>query len=84
MSVVEDSPEYLTDARRPQSLGGESKDPLWRVEVEDLGDALVYRSSEPPPMHGVIEPAWKMTLEDYELALAETREVWTECPEPLA
>jgi hypothetical protein len=83
MSVAQDSPEYLPDPRRPVSLGGESSDPLWQIEEEHLGEALTYRLDEPPSHHGVIEPAWRMTLEDYELALAETRDAWTESPEPL-
>lgn len=83
MSVAQDAPEFLPEHRRPVSLGGESDDPQWRIEEEELGAALVYRLDEPPPRHGVIEPAWRMTLEEYELAIAETREAWTECPEPL-
>jgi hypothetical protein len=83
MSVAHDSPEHLPDHRRPVSLGGESIDPLWKIEEEEIGDTLNYRLDEPPPGHGLIEPAWRMRLEDYELALAETREAWTECPEPL-
>jgi hypothetical protein len=78
MSVAQDSPDFLPDHRRPWELGGESDDPLWQIEEEDLGDALTYRLDEPPPHHGVIEPAWRMTLDEYELALAETRDAWTE------
>jgi len=52
MSVVQDSPTHLDEPRRPISLGGDSKDPLWRVEQEDLGEGLVYRLDEPPPYHG--------------------------------
>lgn len=81
MSVAQDSPDYLPEHRRPTSLGGDSDDPLWEIEEDDLGDALNYRLDEPPEGHGVIEPAWRMGLEDYELALAETREVWTESNE---
>jgi hypothetical protein len=83
MSVAQDSPAHLPPHRRPATLGGESDDPLWQIQEEDLGDALNYRLDEPPPGHGVIEPAWRMTLEEYELALAETRDVWTASPDPL-
>jgi hypothetical protein len=80
MSVAQGSADYLPDHRRPTALGGESDDPLWRIEEEEIGEALNYRLDEPPPGHGVIEPAWRMTLEEYELGLAETRDAWTECP----
>jgi hypothetical protein len=83
MSVAQDSAEHLEAHRRPRWLGGESDDPLWRIEEEDIGDALNYRLDEPPPGHGVIEPAWRMLLDDYEIALAETRDAWTECPQPV-
>jgi hypothetical protein len=80
MSVAQDAPDFLPDHRRPRWLGGESDDPLWGIEEEDLGEALAYRLDEPPPHHGVIEPAWRMGLEEYELAIAETRDAWTHCP----
>jgi hypothetical protein len=80
MSVAQDSPDYLPDHRRPTALGGESDDPLWQIDEDEIGEALNYRLDEPPPGHGVIEPARRMTLEEYELALAETRDAWTACP----
>jgi hypothetical protein len=83
MSVAQDSPDLLPDHRRPVWLGGESDDPLWEIQEEEIGEALNYRLDEPPPGHGVIEPAWRMTLEEFELALAETRDAWTETPQPL-
>jgi hypothetical protein len=83
MSVAQDSPEHLPEHRRPVWLDGESSDPLWQIEEDEIGDALSYRLDEPPPHHGVIEPAWRMTLEEFELALAETRGAWTECPNPV-
>jgi hypothetical protein len=83
MSVAQDSPEHLPNHRRPRWLGGEGDDPLWQIEEDEIGETLNYRLDEPPTGHGVIEPAWRMILEDYELALAETRDAWTECPQPV-
>src|SRR5689334_20370385 len=36
MSVSQDSPEHLPSHRRPRWLGGESDDPLWQVEEDDI------------------------------------------------
>jgi hypothetical protein len=60
-----------TGATATTRSGGSRKD--------EIRDVLNYRLDEPPPCHGVIEPAWRMTLDDYELALAETHDAWAEC-----
>jgi hypothetical protein len=79
MSVAEGSLEHLPAHRRPPAHGGTGLDPVWRIEEDDLGEGLTYRLEEPPPAHGMVEPAWGMHLEEFELALAETRDLWTEC-----
>jgi hypothetical protein len=78
MSVAQDSAEHLPVHRRPPSHGGTGPDPIWVIDEDDLGEALMYRLEEPPPGHGLVEPAWRMPFEDYEIALAETRDSWTE------
>jgi hypothetical protein len=80
MSVSPDTPRYLPPYRRPPKYGGDGKDPVWELETADLPDAVAYVPDVGPrPTHGLLEPAWSMTLEDFELALAETRDSWREC-----
>lgn len=77
MSVAPDSPMHLPAHRRPPEHGGTGKDPIWQLDVEALGDDLVYR--EDPQLsgeHGFIEPAGPMTLQQYESALFTTRDAW--------
>lgn len=78
MSVAEESPRSLPVHRRPPSHGGTGLDPVWTITEEDLAEALIYRLDEPPPRHGMVEPAWEMSFEDFEIALAETRDSWAE------
>src|SRR4051812_27407858 len=75
MSVAHTAFEFLPEHRRPPSAGGTGKDPLWKISSDDLPAALSYRPDDDVPGHGFIEPSWAMTIEEYELALAETREI---------
>ncbi|MGH3112272.1 MAG: hypothetical protein ACRDOP_02260 [Gaiellaceae bacterium] len=77
MSVAPDSPANLPRHRRPPEHGGTGKDPVWEIDIAELEEALAYR--EDPlqrGVHGFVEPRGTMTLEDYESALAATREAW--------
>lgn len=74
MSVAPGDPRYLLPHRRPVSLGGSSPDPIWSIELKDLGADLHFRQSS--PTHGVIEPNHSMTLLDFQAALAGTRSSW--------
>jgi hypothetical protein len=56
------------------------QDPLWQIEEEELPLSLSFRIDEPPPGHGVIEPRVRMSLDDYEAALATTRTLWRQTP----
>jgi hypothetical protein len=77
MSVAPGSPANLPAHRRPPAHGGTGKDPVWEIEVMDLGDELVYREDPlMPGVHGFIEPARRMMLEEYESALLATRRAW--------
>jgi hypothetical protein len=77
MSVSPGSPLNLPAHRRPSEHGGTGKDPVWELAEDVLPGSLVYRSDDDmPDTHGFVEPASEMTLEDYELALAETRDLW--------
>jgi hypothetical protein len=43
ISVAPDDPMNLHELRRPRSLpGGHGKDPVWCIQVQNLGEDLVY------------------------------------------
>jgi hypothetical protein len=80
MSVSPETPLNLPPYRRPPKYGGDGKDPVWELDSSELSSAVSYLPDPGPnPRHGVLEPGWSMSLEDFELALAETRDVWREC-----
>ncbi len=77
MSVAPDSPENLPARRRPPEHGGTGKDPIWELDVTELGDELVYREDPlMPGVHGFVEPASTTTFVAYESALLATRRAW--------
>lgn len=76
MSVALGRPEHLVEHRRPRSLGGTGPDPVWGIDENELGEQLVCRPDPDLAGHGFIEPVRPMPLEEYELALAETRDAW--------
>jgi len=74
MSVAPDDPMNLLKHRRPVSLGGIGRDPVWYIETEDLDAFLAFRSDR--PTHGLIEPAYPITLKEFQEALANSRFKW--------
>jgi hypothetical protein len=77
MSVSPDTPLHLPPYRRPPKYDGDGKDPVWELDTGDLPETVAYEPDPGPhPTHGLLEPAWSMSLEDFELALAETRDSW--------
>jgi hypothetical protein len=77
MSVAPDWRANLPRHRLPPEDGGTGKDPVWEIGTADLGADLTYREDPlQPRVHGFVEPSRTMTLEDYEGALAATREAW--------
>lgn len=77
MSVAPHSPRNLPAHRRPPEHGGTGKDPVWELDVHDLGDELVYRDDPlMPGVHGFVEPGAPMMLQQYESALLATRLAW--------
>jgi hypothetical protein len=55
-------------------MGGKSIDPVWEIDVADLGPDLSIRLDNPG--HVLIEPSRPMTLAEFEAALAATRTRW--------
>jgi hypothetical protein len=74
MSVAPADPVSLPKHRRPPSLGGTGLDPVWYIEIDDLGSDLLFRQDS--LTHGVIEPARSMTLQQYQEALERSRGRW--------
>jgi hypothetical protein len=74
MSVAPNDPADLPRHRRPASLGGIGRDPVWYIEADDLGPDLVFRQDR--PSHGLIEPKRAMTLDEFQAALARSRQFW--------
>jgi hypothetical protein len=74
MSVAPNDPLHLQKHRRPASLGGTGRDPVWYIETADLGPDLEFRQDR--PTHGLIEPKRALTLQEFQDALAGTRRVW--------
>ena len=77
MSVAPDSPRNLPAHRRPPEHGGTGKDPIWELDVGDLGDELVYREDPlMPGVHGFVEPVLPTTFDAYDSAVLATRRAW--------
>jgi len=77
MSVAPDSPGNLPAHRRPPEHGGTGKDPIWELDIADLGDELLYREDPlMPGVHGFVEPALPTTFDAYESAVLATRRAW--------
>jgi hypothetical protein len=77
MSVSPESPEHLPVHRRSESFGGTGPDPVWEISDEELGEGLIYREDYVESLpHGLVEPAWRMRLDEYEDLLGATRTLW--------
>jgi hypothetical protein len=70
------SPDALDPWRRPPGFGvdGTGKDPLWRINVNDLGSDLNPVLDHPG--HICVEPAQTMPYTQYQNALWATRPFW--------
>ena len=66
--------EALPAFRRPATLGGTGRDPLWEIEDSQVtGDLEAVQDSA---THVSIMPRTTMLLERYEAALANTQDDW--------
>jgi hypothetical protein len=76
MSVSPDDLMSLPYFRRPASLGGTSRDPVWHLRETDLGPDLQYRPDPTHAGHGFLEPSRSMTLAECQQPLAQTQPLW--------
>ena len=77
MSVSPPPVTNLPDLRLPHEYGGRGSDPVFELETDELPDELAYRPDpDGPDRHGFIEPARRMSFEEYERAIRGTRRLW--------
>ena len=70
-------PDRFPDARGPEGLFCWSLGEGSPFEAGSIGDRLVLRPDpNAPNRHGFVEPSERMTLQNYETALGETRDHW--------
>jgi len=74
MSVALDDARNLPKHRRPPSLGGEGRDPVFSLDRLNLPPPLETRVDRYP--HALVEPVQRCRLSEYEEALASTRRMW--------
>jgi hypothetical protein len=78
MSVALETPLNLPPHRRPPTLGGWGRDPVWQVEENELPSVLLCRPDPKDPLrHGFVEPIEAMSLDDFQEALATSRGFWS-------
>ena|GEM_PF-929010 len=74
MSVAPNDPRNLPPHRRPESLGGTGKDPIFEMNTNNLPPGLTYIPDKPG--HGTIQPAFPMPYETYRALLSSTKLLW--------
>jgi len=74
------TPDDLPKHRKPPEFGGTGKDPVWKIDTDELGDNLKYVPDKPG--HGTIQPSKSMTLDEYQKALANLQDKFKKVPCP--
>ena len=74
MSVALEAAENLPKPRLPRFLGGEGRDPVFRMFAAEVPLTLILRPDRYP--HAVVEPGCRCALHDFESDLASTRPFW--------
>ena len=82
MSVAPDSPWNVPNHRRPQGMGrgstGHCRDWMFVINMVALADADlgVRLDPEHPEIHAFVEPARRLAIEEYAIALGATQTKW--------
>ena len=79
MSVALEKPGNLPKHRLPRSLGGEGRDPVFRMFAMFLPETLLLRPDRYP--HAYIEPRRRCPLLQFESGLNDTRNRWSKVHE---
>ncbi|WP_174769945.1 RHS repeat-associated core domain-containing protein [Paraburkholderia hayleyella] len=74
ISVAPGSAANLPPHRRPASMGGTGKDCACMLNTANLPNTLKYVQDS--ANHGTIQPSTRMSLSDYQAALASIRDKW--------
>ncbi|HZB07824.1 MAG TPA: hypothetical protein VE525_01790 [Rubrobacter sp.] len=54
-----------------------SRDPVFELDTDELPEELIYRPDpENPEEHGFLEPARRMSFEEYQQTIYGTRALW--------
>ena len=75
MSVALAHATNLPKHRLPRLLGGEGRDPVFRMSAELLAETLRVRSDHYP--HALVGPHRRISLPEFEVALGATRSYWS-------
>ncbi|MFD8767434.1 hypothetical protein [Microbacterium oxydans] len=75
MSAAADDPMLLLPHRRPESLGGTSKHPMWSIERDELLPHRL-RSRSDTAAHETILPVQRTTLGDFTSRVHGTAADW--------
>lgn len=77
MSVIPPPVINLAPHRLPREFGGQSRDSVFGFETDELPEELAYRPDpDNPEGHGFVEPARRMSFEEYERSIHDTRGLW--------
>jgi hypothetical protein len=76
MSVALDNPRELPEHRRPPSLDGTGRDPVFAAVLQ-LSRLLYARQDRPPELHACVEPAEACAPEVFQANLGATRSRWS-------
>lgn len=71
---VAPTPAALPTSKRPPALGGTSRNPVWKLDVDHLPPGLVLRPVS--ANHGLIEPIQPMKVEEFQRALYSLEPHW--------
>lgn len=78
LSVSPPPPTNLPKHRRPQSLGGTGKDPVFKIDLSSIRKLdLVFIPDSQNPSHGFLAPAHQMTYRKYEDCISRTKDFWS-------
>ena len=69
-------PASLPTSKRPPALGGTSRNPVWKLDIDNLPASLVLRPTS--TKHGLIEPTEPTRAEEYQRAIHGLEALWVQ------
>jgi hypothetical protein len=73
---VAPAPKALPTSKRPPALGGTSRHPVWKLDIDLLPPELVLRPVS--ANHGLIEPSQPIKVEEFQRALHNLEPLWVQ------